>query len=772
MTPNNPSFVFNPFSRVHAKTKYLSLAAMATILFVSLFSGRIASADEQSVREYLAQKSNTAYLQQGEFRIERVEFESRTFQNAVVFQKYIQDIPLHGGRVIVLESSDGQVTHVFDDSSQALKLNLSKPAVKASTAERSIRAVGKTGSVSKLVWFRSGNEAIPAWEVTTSLADSGKVAAPTGLETVVDAMTGRVLSQRQLDSKSYAPGSPEAADGVFPRIVINDTIGPAGSQAYAAPFDAVVASSVGCTGTLIAPNVVLSARHCSISAGDTFIFGDDSSGGGIFSATVQSSTLPDGGGTLLDGGDVSIHTLTSSVPANIATPTRLIDETNSLVGMVAATLGYGFNGVGSQGHQFSSDGLRWGGENIIDVYGTPASQAGSNIISTDFDDGTAAANQIPSGSATPLPIEATTAPGDSGGPVMVQLDGEWLIAGVLSGGTTNTSVYGDVSWWTGTALFRAQIEALGGEFLGGAEIVCGNGLLQGGEQCDDGNLIDGDGCSASCSVESGFSCDTPPGQPSVCELIPEGCSAPALFIPDTDTTGASDSLTLTGGQLTDLNVTLDIDHTWVGDLVITLTNESTGTTVTLLDRPGLPEVDAQFGCGNENINVTLDDDAIAAADDECSATPPAIGGTLAPTEALAAFNGESAEGIWTLSLSDFFDEDAGTLQEWCLEATAPTSDTDGDGVPDDEDNCTLVPNADQRDTNGDGFGNICDPDFDNNGVVNFLDVNAWRPLFGTACGDVDEDINGDGLCNFADYAIVTSFFLQPPGPAAEVPPTN
>ncbi|MGB5471915.1 MAG: hypothetical protein WBQ78_00375, partial [Gammaproteobacteria bacterium] len=44
-------------------------------------------------------------------------------------------------------------------------------------------------------------------------------------------------------------------------------------------------------------------------------------------------------------------------------------------------------------------------------------------------------------------------------------------------------------------------------------------------------------------------------------------------------------------------------------------------------------------------------------------------------------------------------------------------DTDSDTVDDAIDNCTLVANADQRDTNGDGFGNVCDADFNNNGIV-------------------------------------------------------
>jgi len=33
--------------------------------------------------------------------------------------------------------------------------------------------------------------------------------------------------------------------------------------------------------------------------------------------------------------------------------------------------------------------------------------------------------------------------------------------------------------------------------------VCGNGLVEGGEECDDGNTIDGDGCTAACEDEAG-----------------------------------------------------------------------------------------------------------------------------------------------------------------------------------------------------------------------------------------------------------------------------
>lgn len=45
--------------------------------------------------------------------------------------------------------------------------------------------------------------------------------------------------------------------------------------------------------------------------------------------------------------------------------------------------------------------------------------------------------------------------------------------------------------------------------------ICGDGFARGSEECDDGDLDPGDGCSATCTVESGFTCDTS-SDPSVC----------------------------------------------------------------------------------------------------------------------------------------------------------------------------------------------------------------------------------------------------------------
>ncbi len=54
---------------------------------------------------------------------------------------------------------------------------------------------------------------------------------------------------------------------------------------------------------------------------------------------------------------------------------------------------------------------------------------------------------------------------------------------------------------------------------GGTDPVCGDGLLGAGEVCDDGNSDGGDGCSAACTVEPGFTCE---GEPSVCTPVGGG----------------------------------------------------------------------------------------------------------------------------------------------------------------------------------------------------------------------------------------------------------
>jgi len=54
-----------------------------------------------------------------------------------------------------------------------------------------------------------------------------------------------------------------------------------------------------------------------------------------------------------------------------------------------------------------------------------------------------------------------------------------------------------------------------GQFIGPV-VVCGNGIVGGSEQCDDGNTTNGDGCSRTCTIEPGYNCS---GTPSTCQLL-------------------------------------------------------------------------------------------------------------------------------------------------------------------------------------------------------------------------------------------------------------
>ena len=82
------------------------------------------------------------------------------------------------------------------------------------------------------------------------------------------------------------------------------------------------------------------------------------------------------------------------------------------------------------------------------------------------------------------------------------------------------------------------------------------------------------------------------------------------------------------------------------------------------------------------------------------------------------------------------------------------------------DNCIGVPNADQRDTDGDGFGNMCDADLNNDGIVNFADLARFKEVYGTA--DPHADFNGDGVVDDQDLEILKGMFGEAPGPSEVV----
>jgi hypothetical protein len=82
---------------------------------------------------------------------------------------------------------------------------------------------------------------------------------------------------------------------------------------------------------------------------------------------------------------------------------------------------------------------------------------------------------------------------------------------------------------------------------------------------------------------------------------------------------------------------------------------------------------------------------------------------------------------------------------YTLMVESPATDTDGDGVADDDDNCVSTSNADQTDADNDGTGDACDPtpngDTDGDGVDNLAD--NCPAVSNPGQEDVDGDDSGD-----------------------------
>ena len=91
-------------------------------------------------------------------------------------------------------------------------------------------------------------------------------------------------------------------------------------------------------------------------------------------------------------------------------------------------------------------------------------------------------------------------------------------------------------------------------------------------------------------------------------------------------------------------------------------------------------------------------------------------------------------------------------------------DTDTDGYADDVDNALFVANADQRDSDADGYGNVVDADLDNNLMVDLVDLSLFESAFGTT--NAAADFNGDDAVDLFDLSLLDGLFGLPPGPSA------
>jgi subtilisin-like proprotein convertase family protein len=107
------------------------------------------------------------------------------------------------------------------------------------------------------------------------------------------------------------------------------------------------------------------------------------------------------------------------------------------------------------------------------------------------------------------------------------------------------------------------------------------------------------------------------------------------------------------GPIRDLNVTIDIDHSWTADLEITLISPG-GQRVLL--------VTGQGAAGDHFRETTFDDAATVPIE---GAMAP-FNNTFRPKESLAQFNDLDANGTWVLKISDQALADGGSLNHWSI----------------------------------------------------------------------------------------------------------
>lgn len=108
-----------------------------------------------------------------------------------------------------------------------------------------------------------------------------------------------------------------------------------------------------------------------------------------------------------------------------------------------------------------------------------------------------------------------------------------------------------------------------------------------------------------------------------------------------------------------------------------------------------------------------------------------------------------------------------TLVETKYEATE--FDVDADGVINEEDNCVNVSNERQMDTDGDGYGNMCDCDFNQSGACDGSDYLLLGSAFNKVEGHEDYnsnvDMNSSGAIDGSDFLMFGSMFNKNPGPS-------
>ena len=116
-------------------------------------------------------------------------------------------------------------------------------------------------------------------------------------------------------------------------------------------------------------------------------------------------------------------------------------------------------------------------------------------------------------------------------------------------------------------------------------------------------------------------------------------------------------------------VDVDLTHTFVGDLTLTLMHPNGVATSTLVQRP----LAGAGTCGSDDILGTFSD---AGAAFQCAPTIPANGvSPILPVTPLSAFANLPTAGVWSLAVDDASASGAGALNNWGITAICGTPPT-------------------------------------------------------------------------------------------------